>query len=88
MNTIPMMSGAIVLASFLISLYFLRFWRSTKDRFFLFFALSFALQGGLRIFLGINAPASEDEPAYYLVRLLAYVLILYAIYDKNRAQQK
>ena len=42
----PLLSGAIVMACAVIGLHFLRFWKSTRDRFFLYFALSFFIQGG------------------------------------------
>ena len=42
-----MMYGAISMASLTIALFFLRFWRNTGDRFFLWFALSFFIEGVL-----------------------------------------
>lgn len=83
-----MLAGAIAMASLLVSLFFLRFWRSTKDRFFLFFALSFLLEGMNRILLGMAALQSEDAPEYYLIRLVAYGLILFAVLEKNRRKKK
>ncbi|OWW19185.1 DUF5985 family protein [Noviherbaspirillum denitrificans] len=77
--------GAIAMGSMVAALFFLRFWRSTGDRFFLFFALSFFIEGINRAVLGPAAQTTLDEsPAYYLVRLLSYGLILCAILDKNR----
>jgi len=35
--------GAIAMACLTISLFFLRFWQKSRDRFFLFFAASFGL---------------------------------------------
>lgn len=84
-----MLLGAIVTASLIAALFFLRFWRSTGDRFFLFFAMAFALDALNRLLLGSMAgsdmaSANEEFPVYYLIRLLGYGLILFAIYDKNR----
>lgn len=76
--------GAIGTASLIAALFFLRFWRTTRDRFFLFFALSFFLEGVNRIALFASIGLEEDHPVYYLVRLVAYGLILAAIVDKNR----
>lgn len=80
--------GAIAMASMVIALFFLRFWRSTGDRFFLFFALSFLIDGLNRIFLSPASPSTEDAPEYYVIRLLSYALILFAIWDKNRPRNK
>lgn len=75
--------GAIALACYTVSLFFLRFWRTTRDRFFLFFALSFFIDGTGRMMLGVIDYSSEQEPLFYLIRLFAFLLILYAIIDKN-----
>ena len=37
--------GAIAMASITIGVFFLRFWKDTENRFFLFFAISFLLEG-------------------------------------------
>lgn len=80
--------GAISTASFVIGLFFFRFWRTTADRFFLFFALSFWLEGANRLLLAATSGLQEDSPFYYMVRLLAYMLILVAIIDKNRSHKR
>ena len=76
-------AGAIAMASFVIALLFLRFWRNSRDRFFLYFALSFGIEGVHRVFSAITYDEAEDTPLHYLVRLLAYGLILWAILEKN-----
>ena len=76
--------GAIAAMSLVISLFFFRFWRKTGDRFFLFFALSFLLEACNRGLMASVAGWLESAPSYYMVRLLAYTLIIVAILDKNR----
>lgn len=76
--------GAITMASAVAALFFLRFWRSTGDRFFLFFALSFFIEALNRLFLAPESARQGDPSAYFLMRLFSYGLILFAIYDKNR----
>jgi hypothetical protein len=82
------LTGAITFASFAVGLFFLRFWKSTQDRFFLYFALSFWIQGMNRIHIWVEGVASEDSAVIYLIRLLAYVMILVAIWEKNREPRK
>lgn len=79
-----MFLGAIAMANFTASLFFLRFWRHSRDRFFMFFALAFAIEALIRVMLGVIHYSSEQEPLFYLVRLFSYVLIIVAIIDKNR----
>ena len=78
-----LITGAIVMGSFVIALFFLRFWRDSGDRFFLYFALSFGIEGVHRIYSALTFDEHEDSPLHYLVRLLAYGLILWAILQKN-----
>jgi uncharacterized membrane protein len=77
--------GALVMACFTAGLFFLRFWRKTHDRLFVIFALAFWLMGVNWLALSFTDPQAEFRPALYLIRLLAFVLILYAILEKNRA---
>lgn len=82
-----MLLGAIAMACFILSLFFLRFWRTTHDRFFLFFALSFTIEGCGRAMQGLGSYSSEQEPLFYLIRLLAFLIIIWAIVDKNRIRR-
>ena len=77
------LAGATAMASFVIALFFFRFWRDAGDRFFLYFALSFLIEGVHRLVSGIVLATHEDSPLHYLIRLLAYALILWAILEKN-----
>jgi len=83
-----MMIGAIAAASLVAGLFFFRFWRTTRDRFFLLFALSFWIEGVNRVMLYETVGLNEEAPVYYLIRLVAYGLILAAIIDKNRAPRR
>lgn len=76
-------TGAICMGSLVISLYFLRFWRNSGDRFFLYFALSFFIEGLHRLYSALNDAGGEDSPLHYLIRLVAYGLIMWAILEKN-----
>jgi uncharacterized membrane protein HdeD (DUF308 family) len=76
--------GAVAMASFLAALFFLRFWRQTHDAFFLFFAIAFGVDSIGRFALGLTQAWKEQEPFYYLMRLLTFCLIICAIILKNR----
>jgi Family of unknown function (DUF5985) len=79
-----MLLGAVAMASLVAALFFLRFWRDTRDRFFLLFALAFGLDALNRAILGTIAFPEEQQPFFFLVRLITFGLILAAIIDKNR----
>lgn len=81
---IEFLSGASVLAAAAISLFFLRFWRQTGDRFFGLFALAFLVFALNRLALVVLDSEDESRTWVYVARLAAFVLILVAIVDKNR----
>ncbi|HEU4708156.1 MAG TPA: DUF5985 family protein, partial [Methylophilaceae bacterium] len=76
--------GIIAALSLVIGMFFFRFWRKTHDRFFLFFALSFLIEACNRALMVSVSGWQESSPSYYMIRLLAYTLIILAILDKNR----
>lgn len=82
--------GAIAMASLIAGLFFLRFWKTTQDRFFLFFGLAFFVESLNRALLVPTAGNGDDifDYSFYLLRLVAYGLILFAILDKNRPQDR
>jgi hypothetical protein len=81
----PMMAGMLALAFGAIALFFARFRRTTGDRLFAWFALAFTLlavervAGGTAVALGWT----ESTLWVYIVRLIAFLVILLAVVDKN-----
>jgi hypothetical protein len=65
-------------------MFFLKFWRRTRDTLFLAFGAAFIIEGLNRIgFLLLDHP-NEGSPTIYVVRFIAFLLILAAILWKNR----
>jgi uncharacterized membrane protein HdeD (DUF308 family) len=75
--------GVIATASLIAGIFFLKFWRATRDSFFLAFAASFLIEGLNRSAMLLEEKPSEGSPWTYLVRLLSFLLILVAILRKN-----
>ena len=63
---------------------FLRFWRDTRDRLFAFFGAAFLMLSLSWTLLGLFSPTAETRPYIYAIRLVAFLLIIAAIVDKNR----
>ena len=82
----PLISGAIVMGYGVTSLLFYRFGIKAQDRLFYIFAIAFALLGIQRLLVTLDTRAAEDQVPFYLIRLTAYLLILWALYDKNRVR--
>jgi hypothetical protein len=68
--------------------FFLRFWRRTRDPLFAWLATAFALLAGHWLALSCTRPADEVRTAFYIVRVVAFVLILIGIVQKNRSPQR
>jgi len=82
--TTQFLLGLLCMASAVAGLFFLRFGRRTRDRFFYVFAAAFWLLGLNWLLLAMTS-RDEAHPEFYLLRLLAFVLIIAGIIDKNRA---
>ena len=76
------------MASFVAMLFFLRFWRQTRDVFFLFFALAFGIDAVTRTLLGLDEVTGEAEPFFYVARLASFMLIIIAVIQKNRPRRR
>ena len=76
------------MASFVIALFFLRFWRDAGRPLLPVFALSFVIEGVHRVVSTVVSSTHEDSPLHYLIRLLSYGLILWAILEKNWPRTK
>ena len=74
------------MAAFGVAVFFVRFWRQTGDRFFVFMAVAFAFFGANLTLLAAINPAHESRHLIYLLRLAAFLVIIVGIVDKNRAR--
>ncbi|HEX3570002.1 MAG TPA: DUF5985 family protein [Acidobacteriaceae bacterium] len=75
--------GVICTCSVLAGLFFLKFWRRTRDTLFLAFGIAFLIEGINRAAL-VDLPApNQGHPINYIVRLLAALIILAGILHKN-----
>jgi uncharacterized membrane protein HdeD (DUF308 family) len=75
--------GVIATSSLIAGLFFLKFWKKTRDSLFLAFGLAFFIEGLNRCAVLFLAKPNEGSPYIYIVRLLAFLLILAAILHKN-----
>ncbi len=81
---IATMYGGLIVMSVLAAVFFLRYWRLTKDTFFLWFAgafFTFAVNWALVV---ENHGASEHSAPIYGLRLAGFLQIVTAILLKNR----
>jgi hypothetical protein len=86
------LSGASMVSFAACGIFFMKFWRASNDRFFLFFGCAVWLLGAERVVLLAtrefsNIPQEgliEATSWVYLIRLFAFALILIAIVEKNR----
>ena len=78
------LTGVGTMGFLVATVFFFRFWRDTKDRLFALFAIAFAALALNRALLALFAPGRESQPYLYLIRLGAFLLIAWAVIDKNR----
>lgn len=75
--------GVIATSSIMAGIFFLKFWKRTRDFLFLAFSIAFIIEGLDRACVIMLAKPNEGSPWIYVVHLFAAVLLLVAILKKN-----
>lgn len=75
--------GVIATSSLTAGVFFLRFWKKTRDRLFLAFAFFFLVEVVNRVVLLYSERPNEGSPWIYLIRFVALLVLLAAILEKN-----
>ena len=83
-----LVAGALTMGYAVAALFFIKFWRQSHDRLFAMFAAAFGILAIQRPMLAVIADMQGSTTWLYALRLAAYLLILAAIIDKNRAPAK
>ena len=81
-----LINGAIAMGCFVIGLFFVRFYRERRDQLFALFGAAFWLMAVNHTVLGLSTGIAETQLYVYVLRLLAFLLIIAAIVQKNRAR--
>lgn len=79
-------NGAIMIASLIAGLLFARGYKHTRDRFFKLFSAAFVLLSIERLLMVGSAVGNlETQARIYVVRCIAFLIIIYAVIDKNKS---
>lgn len=81
------LAGAVAMGFAIAALMFLKFWRRTREGLFLAFAGSFLLLSLNHAMLSLSRVPLEERSSLYLVRLLAFLLIIGALWHQNRKRR-
>lgn len=78
--------GVLAMASLMAALFFVRYWRATRERLFGFFALFFVgMTANWTVLALVDHPVDEARQVHaYAIRLVAFVILIIGIIDKNR----
>ena len=79
------LSGILTLGYVITATFFLKFWRGTRERLFGWFAASFLLLAAQRFLLTISGEWGEQHTWIYSLRLLAFLILIVGVVEKNRA---
>ncbi len=80
---VSFLSGAVAMAYALAAIYFTRFWIRSHDTLFLSFAATFFLLALNQTLVGLSDGPEEQRPEFYILRLVGFVMIIFAIARKN-----
>jgi hypothetical protein len=82
---IPFLQTVSATGALAAGLFFLRFWRDSRDRLFGFFGAAFCVLAISWALLALVNPSAETRPYAYAIRLVAFLLMIVGMVDKNRA---
>ena len=77
-------AGAVTMGFSIAALFFLRFWRRTRDGLFLAFAIAFLLLGVNQVLVVLAHVPEEDRSPLFLFILAAFAIIIWAVFQKSR----
>jgi hypothetical protein len=83
MTLLDFLSGALTMGFAVCGLFFWRFWKRTRDLLFPCFAVAFWLLALGQALLALTGIPVEERSWIYLLRLGAFLLIIFAILRKN-----
>lgn len=76
--------GALAMANVTAGMFFVRFFRDTRDRLFALFGGAFFAFALNYVILAAIQPSREERHYAYFIRLVAFALIIAGVLDKNR----
>ena len=76
--------GVLAMGYATAAMFFWRFWRTTRDRLFVYFTVAFTLLAAERLIALVTLRTHEDAIWLYVIRLAAFGLLAAAIVYKNR----
>lgn len=96
MNATLFLSGVAMAVFGASGIFFLKLWKASHDRFFMFFAVACWLLSIERVvslfvhgsFNALDAHQTDSSSWVYVIRLFAFTMILIAIVEKNRIAKK
>jgi hypothetical protein len=81
---IPFLQTVSATAAVAAGLFFFRFWRESRDRLFAFYGAAFWVLAVSWVLLALINPSDETRPYVYAIRLVAFLLMIVGMVDKNR----
>lgn len=82
---VSLVSGMMAAGFLVAALFFLRFYRTTRDALFVYFTIAFLLLAVEKLAVLVVPDWFPEPPWLFIVRLLAFASIGAGIWEKNRA---
>ncbi|HEY9713233.1 MAG TPA: DUF5985 family protein [Chroococcales cyanobacterium] len=82
-QAVEFLRGATMMADLGIAVGFFRYWKRTDDRLFIFFSCAFGILAVSQIVVSVAGDTGEFAPYAYFMRLIAFIVIVLGILDKN-----
>ena len=77
------LSGMTTMGFMIASLFFLNFWRRTRDQLFATFGIAFFLLAANQVAIALSSSPRDEQLWVYALRIAAFGLLIAAIIRKN-----
>ncbi len=88
MNFDSYLTGVLAVSSVSIGVFFLRYWKESKDTLFLAFSVAFVVEGLKRTSVLLLQNPNEGSPRVYLLRCFSFLVILFGIVKANISKRE
>ncbi len=85
---VALIQAVAATAAWINGVFFWRFWRESRDQLFAMFAITFWLLAASWAILAVFNPTGESLPYVYALRLLAFLVLIGGIVQKNRQSEE
>lgn len=82
------MWGVLATGCLMVAIFFVHYWRSSRERLFVYFSAAFGLMTVQWVASALSGTDEEHHAYLLILRILAFICIIAGIVDRNRRDRR